>query len=416
MRSIGKTMRNSLPAIGLGLMGMVGMVGVSAIAAPAAVAQKSSEAFVNNFMEAKKLLDAKQYAQALPKLDAAGAEAKAQNEKAAVAAGRVLAYAGTNNQQKLIEAIDAHRALGGNAPQYDEMLLNAYDKTKQTAKAVEMGKKLIQSGKADHRVYGFIASKSLEAKNYADATTYANQAIAKAGGKPPKDYYNILLKAYLDQKKMDEYYASLEKAAILFNDPVTYWKPFIEAARKQPKFKESVYNVDLYRAFDAANVKLSDADKGTWGESAMSRGVALEAEKIYAPLIKEGKLGGEGDPRGERTKRLWAQIQTNAKADKAGGLAKNEADAATKPTGVTYITIGESYLATGDNAKAIDMFNKGLAKGAMEPGDTDYAKLKLGIAQFKSGKKDDARKTWAEVKSDNGSAWLARVYTALSKV
>ena len=86
MRSFGKAMRNSLPAIGLGLMSAVGMTGVSVLMAPAAVAQKGpSEAFVNNYMEAKKLLDSKQFAQALPKLDAAQAEAKAQNEKAAVA-------------------------------------------------------------------------------------------------------------------------------------------------------------------------------------------------------------------------------------------------------------------------------------------------------------------------------------------
>ena len=41
---------------------------------------------------------------------------------------------------------------------------------------------------------------------------------------------------------------------------------------------------------------------------------------------------------------------------------------------------------------------------ALEPGDADYAKLRLGIAQLKAGKKDDARKTvltaWQERKKD----------------
>jgi hypothetical protein len=37
------------------------------------------------------------------------------------------------------------------------------------------------------------------------------------------------------------------------------------------------------------------------------------------------------------------------------------------------------------------------------------------MAQFKAGQKDAARKTWAEVKADNGAGWLARVWTAVSK-
>ena len=90
--------------------------------------------------------------------------------------------------------------------------------------------------------------------------------------------------------------------------------------------------------------------------------------------------------------------------------------AAAKATGAGYVAVAESYMANGDTAKAIDNFQKGLTKGALEPGEVDYAKLRLGIAQLKAGKKDDARKTWAEVKSDNGSGWLARVWTAISKI
>ena len=416
MRSIGKTMRNSLPAIGLGLMSAVGIVGISAVMAPAALAQeKPTEAFVNNYNDARAAMGAKNYQQALAKADAAMAEAKGNAQKAPVAAIRAVCYIALQNYPKIIESIEAHRALGGNDKSYDQQLLNAYDKTKQSAKAVEMGKKLIASGQADHRVYGFIASKALEAKNYAEALQYGQKAIDAAGAKPPKDYYNILLKANLDTKKMDAYYATLEKAAALFNDPI-YWKPLIEATRKQPKFKDSVYGVDLYRAFEQAKVQLSKEDRSMWGEFAMNRGVPLEAEKILAPLVASGDFGGANDPKASRNKGFYATVQTNAKADKSGGLTKAEADAATKPTGATYITVGEGYMATGDYAKAIDAFQKGLAKGALEPGDADYAKLKLGIAQLKAGKKDDARKTWADVKADNGSGWLARVYTNLSKV
>jgi hypothetical protein len=51
----------------------------------------------------------------------------------------------------------------------------------------------------------------------------------------------------------------------------------------------------------------------------------------------------------------------------------------------------------------------------MEPGATELAKLRLGIAQFRAGDAAAARKTWAEIEGENGAAWLARCWTAISK-
>jgi hypothetical protein len=51
----------------------------------------------------------------------------------------------------------------------------------------------------------------------------------------------------------------------------------------------------------------------------------------------------------------------------------------------------------------------------MDPGAVDLVKLRLGIAQFKGGKKSDATKTWQSIKSDNGAAWLAKSWLAIAK-
>ena len=52
----------------------------------------------------------------------------------------------------------------------------------------------------------------------------------------------------------------------------------------------------------------------------------------------------------------------------------------------------------------------------MDPGATDLVKIRLGIAQFKGGKKPDATKTWQSVKADNGAAWLAKSWLAIAKM
>ena len=77
--------------------------------------------------------------------------------------------------------------------------------------------------------------------------------------------------------------------------------------------------------------------------------------------------------------------------------------------------VGENYYTAGDYKKAVELIEKGIAKGQLEPGAHAYAQLHLGMAQYKAGQKDAARKTWAEVKADNGAGWLARAWTAISK-
>ena len=68
-----------------------------------------------------------------------------------------------------------------------------------------------------------------------------------------------------------------------------------------------------------------------------------------------------------------------------------------------------------DNTKAIEQINKGLAKGNLDAGQLAFAKLDLGIAQFRSSKKDDARKTWGEITGDNGAAVLAKSWMLISR-
>jgi tetratricopeptide (TPR) repeat protein len=213
---------------------------------------------------------------------------------------------------------------------------------------------------------------------------------------------------------MDQYYSTLERVAPVFKSEV-YWKPLIERAKSEAKFKSADGLLDVYRALEATNVKLSDADKLAMGEQALTREMPIEADRILTPLFKAGTVGGAKDPKAERNKKLFDTAQANAKAAKAGGLEKAEADAAAKPTGDAYVRAGEAYYTAGNHAKAVEVIQKGIAKGQMEPGALAFAQLHLGMAQFKAGQKDAARKTWSEIKADNGAGWLARAWTAISK-
>lgn len=422
MRKIGRTMRNRFSALALAALAVSSVVGVAIATAPAAVAQnKSSKEFVEAYTAAKGLLDSRKYSDALAKIDAASAYAKSNQEKHAIAGMRVLAYHGLRKNADLVKAIEAHQKLGGlSAAQqknYKGMLAGAYSAMGQTAKAAELTKQLIAEGGGDSNQLAYVAQAALSAKKYDEASSYANKAIEQAkkeGRKPVSSHYNILLTAYRDTAKMDQYYSTLERVAPMFNSD-NYWKPLIEKTKSEPKFKSADGLLDVYRALEAAGVKLTDTDKLEMGEQALTREMPIESERVLAPLVKSGVVGGEKDAKADRNKKLFATAQANAKTAKAGGLEKAEADAALKPTGDAYAKVGEAYYTNANYPKAIEVLQKGIDKGQMEPGALAFAQLHLGMAQYKAGKKDEARKTWSTIKADNGAGWLARAWTALSR-
>lgn len=409
------SVRAGISAVALGLMTATG---AAVMTAPAAEAQ--TKEFVDAYTAAKTAYEGRKYADAVAKLDTAATHAKSTKEKVAVADMRIGCYSALRRYSDLIKAIDARQALGGvSAAQranHNQMLAHAYDATGQKAKAMQIIEQSIGEGGGTSTQLAYIAQSALSAKQYDKAVTYANRAIEalRKERKSSTAPYNILLKAYRDTAKMDQYYATLERIAPSFKSE-TYWRPFIEKARTEPKFKTAEGLLDVYRAMEAAGIKLSDKEKVEMGEQALTRAMPIEAERILSPLAKAGTFGGEKDAQAARNKRMFATVETNAKAAKSGGLEKAEAAAASGATGLAYVRAAENYYTAGNQAKAVDLFQKGIAKGGMEPGELAYAQLHLGMAQFKAGEKDAARKTWSEVKADNGAGWLARAWTAISK-
>jgi tetratricopeptide (TPR) repeat protein len=189
----------------------------------------------------------------------------------------------------------------------------------------------------------------------------------------------------------------------------TYWRMLIERTKKEKNYRSNDGALDVFRAMEAAKVRLKPEEQFQMAEAARNRGIAIEAANSWAILVKAG------DANATKNKAIVDSVTKRAAADKATELAKSEATAATRVSGEAFRDVAEGYMADGKHAKAIELFNKALAKGEMDPGAVDYVKLRLGIAQYKSGKKADAVKTWQGIKSDNGSAWLAKTWIAISK-
>lgn len=414
MQTFGKAMRNSLPALGLGLLGALGAASVTFVA-PAAYAQKvtAKKEFVENLQAAQSALSSRNWSSAIAKADAAASHASGSQQKAAVEQIRVAAScdASIKNHAGCISAIEKAKASGGLPGQvtknYDLMLAGRYADSGATAKAVAQTKSNINAYGGSAAEYAFVAKNELNAKNYGEAVKFAQKAI-DAAGKPNKTYYNILLNAYQAQNKLDDFYRVVEKIAPIFRED-TYWRMLVERARKEKNYRGAEANLDVYRALQQAGVKLKPEELFEMAEAARKATVPVEAANIWDQMAKAG------DPQVAKNKALVDQVKKNAAADKATELAKSEAAAASRASGEPYAIVAAGYFASGNAAKAVDLYQKAIAKGEMEPGKVDLIKLRLGVAQLKAGKKADAVKTWQSIKSDNGAAWLARSWIAISK-
>lgn len=414
MQTFGKALRNSLPALGLGLLGALGAVSVSFVAAAPAMAQQGpKKEFVENYNAAKAALASRQFAQAIQKADAAASHASGTQQKSALEQIRVAAScdASVKNHAGCISAIEKAKATGGlpNSliQNYDKMLAGRYNESGQNAKALSQTKSNISAYGGSAGDFAFVARNELAAKNYGEAVKFAQKAI-DASGKPNKTYYNIMLNAYQAQNKLDDFYRVVEKIAPIFRED-TYWRMLIERARKEKNYRGAEANLDVYRALQQAGVKLKSEELFEMAEAARKATVPVEAANIWDIMAKAN------DPQVAKNKALVDQVKKNAAADKATELAKSEAAAATRASGEPYATVADGYLASGNAKKAVEVYQKAIAKGQMEAGKVDLIKLRMGVAQLKDGKKADAVKTWQSIKADNGAAWLAKSWIAISK-
>jgi tetratricopeptide (TPR) repeat protein len=400
MPSFSRYLRNRLPAISLGMVMAFGAVGASSIIlAPAAIAQaKVNEKLGPVLKETVAALNAKNWSLAQQKIDAAAPLAKTGQEKVFVEQMRFNLAQGKGDKQALLKSTEALIDQGVNVAALKKTLPGLYEATGQSAKALQLLKANVDAGGGSASENFQVAAASAKAKNYSEALKYGNKAISMSGAKPPEAYLKLVAGVYKDTSKDAEYLGIIEKLATLYPKE-DYWNVLFVRIQKEPTYK-SDYKLDLFRLRQAAKIKLSPAERKEMGTAAIYKQLQGEAVKVLtAP---------DGD------KALLAQAEASAARDKAG-LAAEEAASAASGRGPDMIRVAEKAMGYGDNAKAIDLFQKGLAKPNPDAAAADYARLHLGIAQFNAGKKADAQATWATIKTDGSAMQFAKHWTLVSK-
>ncbi len=244
-------------------------------------------------------------------------------------------------------------------------------------------------------------------KDYTGAKTQLQQAVAdaeKAGKAPSQEDLKLLISAAHESKDTAVYESSVQKMVTYYPSD-EYWNELIRVGViRKPGFNQDNY-LPLLRLQFAATKTLREEDYVDLAESALRDGFPTEAKNAMDAGYAAGVLGKGANAKAHTALRGRAD---KGAADDARNIAAGEAAASKAKTGAGLVNLGWAYATMGQHDKGIGFIQQGIAKGGLK--QPDEARLRLGAAQAKAGKKDDAIKTFESVKAGGGLSDVARVW------
>ena len=249
-------------------------------------------------------------------------------------------------------------------------------------------------------------------KDYAGAVPLLQQTVdeaEKAGKAPAEADLKLLRSAAYEAKNTAVLNTAVEKLATYYpNDE--YWNELIRVGLvKKPGFNQDNYMLMLRLEFAALKV-MREEDYVDFAETALREAFPTEAKTVMDAGYAAGVLGKGANAKAHNTLRDRVNKQA---ADDAKNIGSTEASAAKAKTGAGLVNLGWAYSTMGQHDKAIGFIQQGIAKGGLKA--PDEAKLRLGIAQYKAGRKDEAAQTLATVKASGGYGDSARLWELLIK-
>lgn len=249
------------------------------------------------------------------------------------------------------------RELGSDQADLPVLLANAYAATGKNAEAIAEVDKAIQSSKA-------------------------------AGRKPPADWYKFAIPR-VNQTGDRAAMATWLTRFIQEYPTVQNWRWAVQVFGQGTPAggNEKFERLALFRLMRSTNSIADRGDYSNYAYYAQTAGLPWEAVSVIDEGRKSGKLpAGDAD-----TQKTYVAAQAAVKSE--GSL---EAQAKAASTGKTAASTGDAFLASGNYARAVELYDSALSKGGVS---VDEVNLNRGIALQRLGRKDEARAAFQTVKA-----------------
>jgi tetratricopeptide (TPR) repeat protein len=401
-------------AVGVAVVAVAALVpGMSAYAADQ---PKNSPKLGKPLKEAHDALGAKKYPEAIAKLkEAEGIAGKTPYDQHLINDMLGFAYYKTGNSAEAAKAwegeVDDGFLKPDEAAQKTKALAEINYQLKNYDKAVDFGTRAVKGGFADDGIRTIVAQSYYLKGDYKNTLKFEEGIVdnqIKAGETPKNDSLMLIYSAC--QKLNDEGCATraMEKLVTYYPKPDN-WAQLLYNMRREAGGNEQNL-LETYRLMLDTDVLKEPSDYSEMAELALESGSPGEAQKVLEKAMAKNVFTEQRTK--ERSQRLLEGAKKRAASDQST-LPKLEQEANAASNGDKNIAVGRAYLGYDQFDKAADQLSKGLSKGVSK-GETE-SRLMLGIAQLKSGHKDDAVKTFHAVKGDATLERLANLWSLHAK-
>jgi hypothetical protein len=304
--------------------------------------------------------------------------------------------------------VNSNQFSGADQLQMIELLGKISYQEKDYLRAVSWLKRYATEGGSDPAVRDllpqalYLANEFKPAADEVEARVAADEAAGRA---TPEQTLRLLMSCYVQLKDDAGYVRTLERMAQAAPKP-EYWSELLSRVSKQPGFSERLW-IDIYRLRLAANLMRSADEYVELAQLALQAGYPAEALTVIDRGLSLSLLGNGKDAAAHTALRERA---SKAAEKDSVDLGRAEASAKSTREGDTLVNIGYAYVTAGQASKGLALMEQGLAKGNLKR--PDEARLHFGQALWQAGRKEDAANAFASVQGADGSAALARVWSA----
>jgi hypothetical protein len=359
----------------------------------------------------KELMTAKNYPAVQEKITAAEAFPNRTPYETYVIDRMKLALGSATQNDKMamtaLEAIIASKRLPpADQNEFVLALANYHYNGKNYPKAIELFKQYQADGGTPSRVRGAIIRAQYLSGDYAGAKAGLLEVIAendKAAVAPQLEDLRLLASSGAKLKDVPTYIMATERLVAYYpNDD--YWTDLLHRMASKPGFDEKL-QLDVWRLEFQAQTVLAPEEYTELAELALLAGYPTEAKKAVDAGYAANVLGSGTSA--AKHKQLRDKANKGA-ADDAKNIGSGEAGALKAKDGLPLVNLGYAYVTMEQFDKGIPLMEQGIAKGVSKrPQD---AKLHLGIAYAKAGRKADAIKVFEGIKGEDGSGDLAKYW------
>jgi hypothetical protein len=393
------------------IAGLMGMASSAAFAQDACTGRgKISKKVAKQIGAAQELFATKDWTAVLAKAQEADAVPieKTEWEKFLINEFRALAYTNLKQYPEAAPALEASVA----SPCMEEaakkdrlrVVTQVQYANKDWAKAIKYGDEAIKAG-GDPELAIFIGNAYYAQNDYKNTQRILDELVTgqeAKGKKPEEQSIRILQSACLN---LDDTACVVQQSERLVSHypKLEYWQQVIGGMLRESKSDKQLLNI-LRLAEGAESLTKAD-EYNELGRLAVDQGLPGEAQMVLEAGERKGVFKTANEK--ARNARLLETAKKAAVLDKST-LDSQDARAKAKATGDSDIKLGAAYLSYNQPDKAIEALNRGIGKGGVKDGDE--AAILLGIAYLRINNKEEAAKSFRNVKNDPMMTRIAKLW------